>query len=289
MKPRLLRASSLALILLLFGTAGAQAADTMSISYGADPTEEVLTPVTVTWSSTGPNLRVIVTSKPGSQGCGSTYAADDAYSTDVINRLVGPSGSTSQNWRLNDPGTLTLCGYLYRMNDPTLLAATGRVPLTYRSGSAGVAIRVPPRVSPGQIFRFLVPVSAELRRHLEVTLKPTGTRGCGASYPLDDPVSTNLIYFTVQGNHRYAKTTRAPGTNGIYLLCAYVSERPTDPAPEATFAATSRSAPTCAPRPARSSPPPTAPSRWPSPRSLGTAGSIGATSGARGAPTAPGT
>jgi hypothetical protein len=236
--PCLLRVLSLALTLFLFGAAGARAADTLSISYGADPTEEVFTPVTATWSSAESNLRVIVTRKAGSRGCGRTYAADDAYSTDVINRVVGSSGSASQNWRLNDPGTVTLCGYLYRANAPGLLAATGPVPLTYRPGRASVAIEVPPRVSPGQIFRFFVPVSAELRRHLEVTLKPTGSRGCGANYPLDDPVSTDLIYGYMQGNHRYAKSIRAPAANGMYLLCAYVSERPTDPAPEATFAAT---------------------------------------------------
>ena len=86
----------------------------------------MLTPVTATWSSTESNLRVIVTSKSGSGGCGSTYAGDDAYSTDVINVAAGPSGSTSRNWRINDPGTLTLCGYLYRMNDRTLSAVTGR-------------------------------------------------------------------------------------------------------------------------------------------------------------------
>lgn len=220
------------------GAAAAQVAPTLSITFGADPTEEVFTAITATWSSTESNLRVIVTSKAGSRGCGSTYAADHADSTVWINRLVGSSGSTSRYWRLLDPGTATLCGYLYRAGEPVLLAATGPVPLTYRAGRASVAIEVPPRVSPGQIFQFFVPVSAELRRHLEVTLKPAGSRGCGASYPLDDPVSTDLIYGYMQGDQRYAKTIRASGITGTYLLCAYVSERPTDPSPEAAFAAT---------------------------------------------------
>src|SRR4051794_5713401 len=236
--PRSLHACCLALVLFLSGAAAARAADTLSITYGADPTEEVLTPITVSWSSAQPSVRVIVTSKPGSLGCGSTYAADDAHSRDVINRLAGSSGSASQNWTLADPGTLTLCGYLERAADSAPLAATGRVPLTYRSGHAGVAIQVPARVTPGQIFRFFVPVSAELRRHLEVTVKPTGARGCGADYALDAPVSTDLLYGYLQGNHRIAKIVRAPSVDGIYLLCAYVGERPGDPAPEAKSSAT---------------------------------------------------
>ena len=238
--PRSFRASCLALVVLLSGAAAAApaAADTLSISYGADPTEEVFTPITATWNSTESNVRVIVTSKPGVQSCGTSYAADDAYSRDWINRVVGASGSTSRNWRLFDPGTVTLCGYLQRAADAAPLATAGPVRLTYRSGHASVSIQVPPRVSPGETFRFIVPVSAELRRHLEVTLKPTGTRGCGASYGLDDPVSSDVMYGAVQGNHRYAKAIRASSVNGMYLLCAYVSERPSDPSPEATFAAT---------------------------------------------------
>jgi hypothetical protein len=228
----------LALSLLLFGAVAAQAADTLSISYAGDPTEEVPTRVTATWSATESSVRVIVTSKPGPRGCGSSYPADAPYSQDVLNRVVASSGSVSWNWRLNDPGTLTLCGYLQRADAATLVAATGPVGLTYRSARASVALQLPSRVSPGAIFRFFVPVSAELRRHLEVTLKPTGSRGCGASYALDDPVSTDVLYFSMQGNHRFAKTIRAPSVNGLYLLCAYVSERPSDPAPEATFAAT---------------------------------------------------
>jgi len=238
MMPHWLRLLWVALTFLLSGASPAQAADTLSISYGPDATEEVLTPVTVSWSAAESSIRVIVTRKPGSRGCGRTYGTDDPYSTDVMNRVVGPSGSATQYGRLNDPGTLTLCGYLQRADNAALLAATGPVPLTFRSARASVAIQVPPRVSPGQIFRFFVPVSAELRRQLEVTIKPTGTRGCGANYPLDAPVSTDLLYFYMQSDHRYAKTIRAPSVNGLYLLCAYVSERPSDPAPEATAAAT---------------------------------------------------
>jgi hypothetical protein len=175
---RLLRVLWLALGLFLFGPVAAQA-DTLSISSGADPTEEVPTLVTATWSATAPSVRVIVTSKPAPRGCGRTYAVDDPYSKDVMNRVVASTGSASRTWRLNDPGTLTLCGYLQRANDATLVAATGPVALSYRSARASVAIQVPPRVSPGAIFRFFVPVSAELRRHLEVTLNPRAPAAAG--------------------------------------------------------------------------------------------------------------
>src|SRR4051794_38658749 len=122
--PRSLRPLWLALAFVLFGAPGAQAADTLSIAYGSDPTEEGLTPVTVSWSAAESSVRVILTRKPASRGCGPTCAADDPYSNDVINRLVGPGGSATQYGRLNDPGTLTLCGYLQRADNGALLAAT---------------------------------------------------------------------------------------------------------------------------------------------------------------------
>jgi hypothetical protein len=235
--PRPLRVSCLALVLFLI-SAHAAAADTVSISYGADPTEEVPTRITATWNATEPNVRLIVTSKAVPQGCGVTYAGDDAPSTDVINRVVGASGSAWRDWTLANPGTLTLCAYLQRVDNAAPLGSTGPVLLTYRSARASVALQVPPRVTAGQIFKFYVPVSAELRRHLEVTLKPSGSRGCGADYQIDDPVSRDVIYTSVRGDHRYAKSIKAPSVDGIYLLCAYVSERPSDPAPEATASAT---------------------------------------------------
>jgi hypothetical protein len=233
----MLRVSCLAAVLACASAAPAEAADTLSITPGPDPREEVYSPITATWSASQADLRVIVTSKGGSQGCGATYAADDRYSQDWINRLVGATGSTARSWRLMDPGTVTLCGYLMRASDSVPLAATGPVPMTYRSATAGLQLQVPPRVTPGQIFRLTVPVSSELRREVIVTRKPMSPGGCGANYALDAPLSEDLMWRSTQFDQTLGRSVKAPSADGIYLLCGYVVERPGDPAPEAVTSA----------------------------------------------------
>jgi hypothetical protein len=198
----------------------------------------VFTSITATWSSAQPSVRLIVTSKTGSRGCAASAAADIASGKVVMHRVRGASGSTSNQWKLDFPGTVTLCGFLLRSSDGALLAATAPVALTYRPGRASVSLEVPARVTPSQIFRFFVPVYAELRRDLVVTIKDASARGCGASYMLDAPVSENIFVRDMQGSHRYAEPERAPSVNGIYQLCAYVIESGSDPAPEATASAT---------------------------------------------------
>ena len=70
MVTKIARTLGLALTLALAGTASASAADTISVSFGADPTEEVPLAVTVTWNATS-NTRLYLTSKPdGPLGCG---------------------------------------------------------------------------------------------------------------------------------------------------------------------------------------------------------------------------
>src|SRR4051812_12129637 len=150
------RAALPALALALFAAPGAQAADSITVTYGADPTEEVPTPVTARWSSAESSVRVVVTEKPGVQGCGANAAADLHASTLVFTYLGGSTGGRFRNWTLRDPGTLTLCGFLQR-TDGTVLATSGAVQLTYRSGRSTVAIEAPPRVTPGSAYRFVVP------------------------------------------------------------------------------------------------------------------------------------
>ena len=74
------------LILILCGsmaaltliTPTAQAAETITVGFGADPTEEVPLPVTATWVSALPSPEVFVTVKPaGGLGCAGSYAADE--------------------------------------------------------------------------------------------------------------------------------------------------------------------------------------------------------------------
>ncbi len=88
--PRIVRTLLLALTLALFGGAAARA-DTITVTTGPDPTEEVPLPITATWSS-GTSAEVFVTVKPaGPVGCAATYAIDDPNSSDEIYR----GGSTA--------------------------------------------------------------------------------------------------------------------------------------------------------------------------------------------------
>jgi len=230
------RAVRSALALALLAAPSAYAADSISVTAGTDPTEEVLTPITARWNSAQASVRVIVTKKPGNQSCAGNAAADLRSSTLLINYLGGASGGRFRNWTLADPGTLTVCGFLQR-TDGAVLAVSGPVPITYRSGRSTVTLEVPPRVTPGSAYRLVAVTDSELARHLAVTIKPSGPRGCGPSYPADSPLSSDLMYGRTQGPHRWGKAIRAPRANGLYLLCAYVGDSPADPAPEATASA----------------------------------------------------
>src|SRR4051812_13906267 len=99
MKGRVARVLAGALMLTALNVAGAQAAETISITAGADPTEEVPLPITANWSSGDPNPYPLVTVKPsGSQGCAVNYSADAANSETIISYESAPAtGSRSTN------------------------------------------------------------------------------------------------------------------------------------------------------------------------------------------------
>lgn len=241
MLSRLSRALVLAVAFVSLGAASALA-DTITLSNGADPTEEVPLPVTANWSSTSPNARVFVTVKPaGPLGCGATYAIDDPNSSDLIYDDGGTAtGTDTENLYESDPGTWTLCGYLQNSSSDTqALAVTGPVPVTFRSARASVSISAPARVDPGQGFTVNLAVTSELSRRVFLTIKPAGGRGCEASYALDDPDSSDVIYDdSAQGTTTVSENYTASQTAGTYLLCAYVQESGSDSAPEATASAT---------------------------------------------------
>lgn len=240
---RLLRGLSRSLIaaitLLALLAASAQADETISISLGADPTEEVPLPISVSWSSAASSVVVLVTVKPsGGQGCAANYAADDPNSSDVISDSGGATGTLSRNQTFADPGDFTLCGYLQNgSSDTTPRKATGPVVVSVRSAKATMAISVPERVDPGRTFPMTLTVTAELQRQVLVTVKPAGGRGCEPSYAADAPLSADVYDGLVQGTQTITKNVTASTTKATYLLCAYVQEGSTDTAPEATATA----------------------------------------------------
>lgn len=233
------RRFALALLLAVTGCAlaavTASAAESISISYGSDPTEEVPVAISTTWNSASSSAEAFITVKPsGGQGCAPSYAADDPNSSDVVSGY-GASGTASANRTFDDPGAFILCGYLQNnSSDTTPRATTGPVTVTVRSAHASIAITAPARVDPGTSFAISVPVTAELRREVFVTVKPAGGRACEATYALDDPNSSDVLSDSAQGTQTLSATWTAGSSNGTYLLCAYVQENSSDPSPEAT-------------------------------------------------------
>jgi surface-anchored protein len=235
------RALPVAALLLAFGASAAHAADSITVTAGTDPTEEVPLAVTANWtSSSTTGTAVYMTVKPaGPLSCGASYSADAPNSDDVLGTGVAtPSGSNSANWTFSEPGTFTLCGYLQKLSDGTALAASGPVTVTVRSATASAAISMPARVDTGKPFPLSVAVTAELRRQVFVTIKPAGGRGCEATYTLDSPNSDDVLSGNAQGVQTVSGTVTASQTPGKYLLCAYVQESSSDTAAEATTSAT---------------------------------------------------
>lgn len=228
-----------ALTLLALVAGSAQADETISISVGADPTEEVPVPISVTWSSASSSARSYLTVKPaGSQGCAANYQADYATSSTLISSDPSATGTLSANRTFNDPGDFTLCGYLQdSSSDTTPRKATGPVGVTVRSAKATVAMTVPARVDPGQTFPMAIAVTAELPRRILITVKPAGGRGCEPNYQADSPLSSGVLDDNVQGTQNVQTNVTASTTKATYLLCAYVQEGSEDAVPEATSSA----------------------------------------------------
>ena len=199
----------------LFGiAASAQAAESITVTFGTDPTEEVPLPITMRWTTATPRAYVAVTIKPNGQlGCPATHSIDDPNSTDVMQWIGGYTGGRTRNWTFADPGSWTLCGYLQRsISDPAPLAVTGPITLTTRSARANVAVTAPPRVDPREGCDISVAVESELRRTVIVTHKPAGPRACAASHALDDPVSLDVLAAAVHGTQTRTRTIFAPRT-----------------------------------------------------------------------------
>ena len=237
---RLCQALVGAAALLALVVPSALADDTISVTVGADPTEEVPVPISVAWSSTTTPVGVWVTVKQaGGLGCAPSYAADNPNSDDVVSGGGTATGSTSSNRTFSDPGDFTLCGYLQGSSSDTVpRKATGPIAMTVRSARATIGLTVPARVDPGKTFQLGLVTTTELARSVWVTIKPAGGRGCEPNYAADDPLSTDVLSTNVQGSRTSQNNVTASETKATYLLCAYVQESSSDAVPEATTSAT---------------------------------------------------
>jgi hypothetical protein len=233
---RCLRTAALAVALVALGGAKANA-DTISVTVGPDPTEEVPFPVSVSWTSGSTDQYVFVTIKPaGSLACAASYAADEPASDDLISRWTDSVAGTRSGIANEDaPGTYILCAYLQSGPSASApAAATGPVPVTLRSARADVRLTVTPHADARQRVSVSASVTSELPRSLFVTVRPAGGRQCEAQHT---HTSSHLL-IRKQGEGAWTATEdfTAPD-DGSYLLCAYIQEGLSDE-PEATASAT---------------------------------------------------
>ena len=134
MLKRFTRAAVFALALVALGGRSAHA-DTITVTTGPDPTEDVPLAVMVGWTSGSTDQHVFVTIKPaGPLGCAASYAADEPVSEDLISRWTDSVAGTRSGTAMEDaPGTYILCGYLQSGPFASVPAAmTGPVLVTLR-------------------------------------------------------------------------------------------------------------------------------------------------------------
>lgn len=237
---RIARALVLALALLGASTASA-GADTLAVSVGPDPTEEVPVTLDVRWTQVVDEGRLYLTAKPAaSPGCGATYAIDAAASDDVPlpSLAAGGAGARTAEHTFGDPGAFTVCGYLQDSSTATSArAVTGPIAVSVRSARASLVLSAPARVNAGARYSVTAAVAAELPRRLFVTVKRSDGRGCEAAQRLDAS-SDSVLRRGVGANETLTAERTASKVLGTYVLCGYVQEWSTDAAAEATASTT---------------------------------------------------
>lgn len=234
------RALALALALLGVGATSA-AADTISVTAGPDPAEEVPVRLDVRWTQAADAGRVYVTAKPaGSSGCGATYAIDAAAGEDVQlpSLAEGAAGARIAEHTFRDPGAFVICGYLQDSSAaPSARAVTGPITVDVRSARASLALSAPVHVSAGARYAVTATVSAERPRRLFVTIRRADGHGCAAAQRLDAS-GDRVLGRGVGLQETLTAEQIASKTPGTYLLCGYVQEWSTDAAAEATASTT---------------------------------------------------
>ncbi|HEY6889173.1 MAG TPA: hypothetical protein VI300_15375 [Solirubrobacter sp.] len=239
----LYRAVLLACLFSLLAAASASADDTLSLSVPAGAVEDVQTTITATWTSDDDTPWLALFVKPGvGGGCAVGPSEEDLVALRISGERPPTLDPAVKSWTPHEPGPYTVCGYV--RDDDYLDYTVASFELNVRSPAASVAIQAPPRVDPGQAVSITVPASAELARHLYLTVKSGATGlGCGASYAADAPMSRNLIIADLIGAQAPTITWTAPKVDGSWLFCAYVVERSIDPSPEAAASLTVSVAP----------------------------------------------
>jgi hypothetical protein len=216
---------------------GAARADTITVGLPADPFEDLSFPVTATFSATAnPTPEIFLTVKPsGPLGCAANFLADQASATTVIwQKSQTPAGAMSGNYLTREPGSYTACAYLQDTDKSAApLAASGPVAFTVRQAAATVAVWVPSGVDKERPNTLTITATTELQRTVFVTRRRAGGAACGATYALESPTAEALAGQTVQGAQTLSIGISGPKARGRYLLCAYVQESTSDPAPEA--------------------------------------------------------
>jgi hypothetical protein len=227
------RALPLACLLSLVAAASASADDALSLSVPAGAVEDVQTTITATWTSDDDTPWLALFVKPGAgAGCALGPSEEDVTSLRISGERPPTLDPAVKSWTPHDPGLYTVCGYV--RDDDYLDYTVAALEVDVRSAAASVAIQAPARVDPGQPVAITVPATAELNRHLYLTVKSGATGiGCAPTVSADAPMSRTIINADLIGAQAPTITWTAPKVNGLWVFCAYVVERSVDPSPEA--------------------------------------------------------
>jgi hypothetical protein len=242
--------SAIALATLAVLAASAEAAGTVSITVGADPTESITTQLGVTGTNPSKsNAFALKVKTSGGEGCGANPSADkgelvlDEYTSG--SQGSGPH-SASVNWNFRAAGSYLLCAWMLEGGSSgwEVIASTSAT-IAVRPPHLTVAISAPPVVRPAQTFQIATTAQAETQRTLVQYVLPNTGRGCPAnaeaaeSTPSEQPTywpahgegwSVTGGPFTESFNESFASV-------GVYLVCAYFEYPASASPPEAMASA----------------------------------------------------
>ncbi|HEY5198047.1 MAG TPA: hypothetical protein VIJ51_13585 [Solirubrobacteraceae bacterium] len=227
--------------ILLFGAASAQAAATISLTVGPDPTESIATQLGATGATASSNDRLFLAVLPtGAQACAANYEAETGESTVASPFENTPTYSETDNFTFDTAGSYILCGWLENETGSSpVIDAQASETIVVRLPHLSIAIAVPPTVQAGQVFQAVTTAQAETNRSLYVETVPNTGDGCPANDGAADstPGDEGIVNQEVDGGPQAISENQSFSTAGSYLFCAYFEYPERQSPPEAVASA----------------------------------------------------
>jgi hypothetical protein len=232
------------------GASLANAAPTLTLGTGTDPTESITTQVTASGVSEDKQSSPTVTVKStGGRECGANPFADEESGGSVLfggEDVSEGSFSHSVNHTFETAGSYLLCGWLTDGAQGGAVVATASLTVSVRLPHLSLAFTAPTTVAAGQAFQVVTTAQAEVRRPVTAFILPSTGRGCPAnSSAAPNGSGANLLAFPGQSSTTWnvAGGPFAEVSNltiqsaGAYMLCGYIQYPSSESPPEMTAGA----------------------------------------------------